>query len=309
MGEGSSLWDNNWDKHSVEEALKSNCTLRVISLLRKYFLKGRRILEGGCGLGQYVVYFKNSVYHIFGLYFSKKGLKKVSSFMNDLPLITGDVGLLPVKDNSFSAYYSGGVVEHFESGPEEAIKEAHRVLDKKDGLLLISVPYVNLLRKFKVFFMILKTLRGFKKPEVNKNISYEDFESGLILVDGHKKTKSPFRDKEFMQYSYGKKEFSDILKKCGFKVICCEGYSLEWGLMDLKWFRELINKKKVSSGSDKSCAENIDRKGMLNKLRDVVNVFYKFVFLEYPTNNYLFKMLRAICRPIFANMILFVCKA
>ena len=308
MGEESSLWDNNWNTHSVEEALKSNCTLKVISILNKYISKSGRIFEGGCGLGQYIVYFKNKGCNIFGLDFSKKAVRKVHSFMNDLPLAVGDVSALPVKDDSFSIYYSGGVVEHFEGGPERAIKEAHRVLNKGDGVLLISVPYSNLLRRLKAYLISVKMLCRFEKPEINKNIIYEDSEGGFILVNEHKKTKSPFKDKEFMQYSYGMRELKNVLEQCGFKVIHCEGYSLEWGLMDLKWYKKFIFKKSLLKNS-KNNDQSFNNYQKVSMTRYLMNTFFKYVILENPTNNFFFSVISAAFRPIFANMILFVCKA
>ena len=48
----------------------------------------------------------------------------------------------------FDGYYSGGVFEHFQEGPEEAIAEAYRVL-KHDGILISSTPFMNSFRKLK----------------------------------------------------------------------------------------------------------------------------------------------------------------
>ena len=56
--------------------------------------------------------------------------------MRSLDLASGSVG----------TYMSVGVIEHFENGPEETLKEARRVLHP-DGVALISVPYLNLARQ------------------------------------------------------------------------------------------------------------------------------------------------------------------
>jgi ubiquinone/menaquinone biosynthesis C-methylase UbiE len=62
----------------------------------------------------------------------------------NLPM--GDILDIHYPDSSFDAYVSMGVIEHFEEGPGQALLEAHRVL-KPDGLIFVSVPTVNTLRK------------------------------------------------------------------------------------------------------------------------------------------------------------------
>jgi SAM-dependent methyltransferase len=56
--------------------------------------------------------------------------------------MAADVLRLPLADNSVSAYLSMGVVEHFEEGPGQALREAARVL-KAGGVALVSVPFFN----------------------------------------------------------------------------------------------------------------------------------------------------------------------
>ena len=107
----------------------------------------------------------------------------------ELKISLGDVFNLNFKDEFFGTYFSWGVVEHFEEGPEKIIKEANRVL-KPGGKLLISVPFWNKSRKK----------------------YYGDVES---IGNG-----------DFYQYLFEKKEFSKILENNGFKIK--KVYPLNW---------------------------------------------------------------------------------
>ena len=97
-----------------------------------------------------------------------------------------------------SAYISIGVVEHDEHGPSLFLEEAFRIL-KKDGIALISVPYINPLRR-------IKALLGsyYRGPT----------------------------DLPFYQYAFSKTEFTQYLTSVGFQVIKCAQYGGYKGLVD-----------------------------------------------------------------------------
>src|SRR4030095_14074005 len=61
----------------------------------------------------------------------------------------GDLLRIPLRTRSVDAVLSLGVVEHDERGPEELLAETHRIL-KPGGLLILSVPFDNLLRRLVV---------------------------------------------------------------------------------------------------------------------------------------------------------------
>ena len=86
-----------------------------------------------------------------GLDFASETLLRVRRHEPDVPLVVGDINALPFPDEVFDAYFSGGVVEHLESGPDSALREAARVT-RVGGVLLISVPYLSPLRRLLVPF-------------------------------------------------------------------------------------------------------------------------------------------------------------
>ena len=105
--------------------------------------KGARILDGGCGLGDWVLTLSQMGYDLVGVDLSRRTVEKLQERYPKVPFFSGDIRETEFLDNSFDAYYSWGVFEHFESGPQACLAEAWRLL-KPEGLLFISVPLDNL---------------------------------------------------------------------------------------------------------------------------------------------------------------------
>jgi ubiquinone/menaquinone biosynthesis C-methylase UbiE len=79
---------------------------------------------------------------MIGIDYAPEAVAPTHHYHPDIPLHVGDVHHLPYADNTFGAYLSFGVVEHFEQGPQAALREAHRVL-KPGGRLILTVPHPN----------------------------------------------------------------------------------------------------------------------------------------------------------------------
>ncbi|EMI17642.1 Methyltransferase type 11 domain protein [Rhodopirellula maiorica SM1] len=106
-----------------------------------------KIVEAGCGLGQFVYMFASLGHHCIGLDYSAKLIEDAQARgenLKDLPGTTdwveGTILDLPFEDNSLDCYASFGVLEHFTRDQQRIIlSEAHRVL-KPGGLLYQFVP-------------------------------------------------------------------------------------------------------------------------------------------------------------------------
>jgi SAM-dependent methyltransferase len=99
------------------------------------------VLEAGCGLGGFVSYFAARGNRVLGIEYEKGIVEQVNQVDPTLPVVQGDVtNLEDIEDASVDAYISLGVIEHFEEGPDTALREAARVL-RAGGLAFVTVPY------------------------------------------------------------------------------------------------------------------------------------------------------------------------
>ena len=106
-----------------------------------------RIVEAGCGLGQFVYMFASLGHHCIGLDYSAKLVADAEARgreLNDLSGTTewveGTILDMPFDDDSLDCYASFGVLEHFTRAQQHTIlSEANRVL-RPGGILYQFVP-------------------------------------------------------------------------------------------------------------------------------------------------------------------------
>jgi len=154
---------------------------------------------------------------------------KLKDFDGSLQVEFGDILDIHYPDNAFDAYISMGVIEHFEDGPLPALKEAYRVL-KPDGLIFVSVPTVNISRKF-----VRRPIRNFVNvlPESFRVLrsNWGKSKRGALLaaimtikdILPERALRVLFRRKQryyhFLEYRYSVSEVHNFLKQSGFEII------------------------------------------------------------------------------------------
>ncbi len=139
------FWASRWDASGIStEGLRRNAKYLIIQRYLKNLPRaGTRILDGGCGLGQWSILLAQDGFRGIGMDLCWPTLGRViSSVSSSARFIAGDLGHLPFKKGSFHAYFSWGAFEHDEAGLGASINEGLRVLDP-GGLLFITVPYQN----------------------------------------------------------------------------------------------------------------------------------------------------------------------
>ncbi len=140
------FWAEHWAGEDIGRLVRVASTSPLTSLIEAALPAGGRILEAGCGLGQYVILLRARGRAAMGADWSLDALSRCRTAAPSTPLAVMDLARLAVKTGSLAAYISLGVVEHDESGPGAVVAEAVRVL-APGGRLLLSVPYWNGVRR------------------------------------------------------------------------------------------------------------------------------------------------------------------
>ncbi|CAG0999312.1 putative S-adenosylmethionine-dependent methyltransferase/MSMEI_2290 [Rhodocyclaceae bacterium] len=142
-----SYWTRVWEKEGGPSAqvarIPRKDEYRVMAPYMDVLPRGARVLDGGCGLGDWTLYFTNQGFSVVGLDLSRKTVEQLQARFPEATFVDGDIRRMDFPDASFDAYFSWGVFEHFEAGTQDCVREAFRVL-KPGGLLFISVPFDNL---------------------------------------------------------------------------------------------------------------------------------------------------------------------
>lgn len=113
---------------------------KLVSYLYQSFgLKpGLKILEAGCGRGEFLLNFKKLGLDCTGVDLSKEAKSFLKTHQIPVHLCNADKEKLPFKDNTFDVVYNKSFLEHL-SNPDFFLKEALRVL-KPGGIIICLVP-------------------------------------------------------------------------------------------------------------------------------------------------------------------------
>jgi SAM-dependent methyltransferase len=103
---------------------------------------GARILDGGCGLGRWVLWWRSQGYEATGLDVSRETVERLNGAVPGNLFVCGDIRETGFPDDTFDAYTSWGTFEHYEDGLGRCFAEARRIV-RPGGYLLVSVPFQN----------------------------------------------------------------------------------------------------------------------------------------------------------------------
>jgi len=143
--------------------------------------KNKKLLDAGCGIGQYLDFTKKQGIDSIGLEISseaaKIGIKKGHK------IIIGDMRKMPFKNKEFDIVIAGGSIEHFKE-TSLGFSEISRVL-KKDGYLLFNVPYrYGLFTLAKLVQQVFGIWRcGYEKSFSKRSIKKYLTKNNLIILE------------------------------------------------------------------------------------------------------------------------------
>ncbi|KKP37629.1 MAG: hypothetical protein UR27_C0004G0042 [Candidatus Peregrinibacteria bacterium GW2011_GWA2_33_10] len=169
----------------------------------KYFKKGAKVLDVGCGNGRLVEFLKNYSIDYTGLDQSKKLIEEAKKNFSNKNFVQGNILKLPFRDSSFDIIFCIAVLHHIPSVEyrKKAISEIKRVLKNK-GIAIIST--------WNMYQPKFDKIR--KKAALNS-----------ILTFGNKSKKDLFfywgKEKKSLRYYYAfhAAEFSDLIEGNGLK--------------------------------------------------------------------------------------------
>lgn len=226
------FWEEVWQNSpSTMNALAAQVDKRLVRECSRHLPPSAKLLEGGCGSGAYLAHFKQKGYDVIGVDFAQRTVAQLNVYFPELDVRVGNIRGLPFENNTFDAYYSGGVIEHFEDDLRPQVDEAFRVL-KPGGVFLVTVPYLNVSRKLSAQFL------GHR---------------GKIDLDGRKTYIEVLNEFEprvaprhtapagfvFHEYVLPAMYMRRMLAQAGFEVESEMPFSSRWGLLDLEPVRRL----------------------------------------------------------------------
>ena len=179
-----------------------NVARRIALIARHMDLKGKEILDCGCGGGEYVKALLEYSSHVHGVEYSEEKVKTFKvSFGDSVDVNTGSIEELKFADNTFDLVLLNEVIEHV-TDEERALKEILRVL-KPDGMLAVFAP--NRLYPFETHGVVIKKT-GKVVPHFVPFIPYVPLALGNRIFIYGARNYSPWRLKR-------------IVAKAGFIVI------------------------------------------------------------------------------------------
>lgn len=138
-------WAASWNKEGrtpVPADLPRRDEYRIMRPFLSGLPPGSRILDGGCGLGEWTVFLTAQGFDVVGLDLSADVVATLQTRFPSHRFQRGDIRHTGFEPASFDAYLSWGAFEHFETGLGDCLTEAYRVL-RPGGWLFVSVPFQN----------------------------------------------------------------------------------------------------------------------------------------------------------------------
>ena len=296
-GQDRMSWVDNWrDVVGFISSARNADKDHLSPFFKRYFrFPPHKILEGGCGTGKYVIAYRKLGYDIIGVDFAGETIKRIRHEMGgDFPVYEADITSLPFDNNYFDCYYSGGVIEHFEEGPDKPLMEAHRVL-KKGGLLLVTVPYINILRRI-IFSFRMQCEMG---DLIQKKVYACRVDSGVP------------RGYDFCEYIFDSQSLRSYFEKNNFVIEKIYPTDFLWGEIGFL-FRNKIrrgnNCKKNIGHKEKSGHNNIDSRVRMRHRSLLQDLTYEFLVTENIENKF-FKPLILLLNYLSGHMVLFIARA
>jgi ubiquinone/menaquinone biosynthesis C-methylase UbiE len=200
----SDVWANLYNRHVT--FANYNFLIRKRHVLDLFDKRGGRVLDAGCGTGDFIPDLAARGGAIFALDFAQEMIEKARAHVERTGLerpvqfFASDVSNLPFETAFFDAIIAVGLVEYL-ADLDGALRQMHRVL-KPGGILIVTVPnitspfmaYETLVPKCKRVVKRTLAAAGLRRPErsyLQRHFSPWQFDRQLRRI-GFRKTDFAF---------------------------------------------------------------------------------------------------------------------
>ena len=125
------FWTERWEAHSRLPRVEGVAQREEYKMMLPFLSSlptGSRILDAGCGMGEWTVFLTNQGFEVVGLDVSERTISRLRGLLPTYHFVHGDIRRMDFATGSFDACFSWGVFEHFENGLGDCINEVHRIL-------------------------------------------------------------------------------------------------------------------------------------------------------------------------------------
>src|SRR3989344_6325353 len=174
---------NGW---FYNEYLEMPTTLKLLGNV-----KGKKVLDMGCGTGLYARILKKKGANIKGIDISEEMIKIAREESPDIEFKIGNINKLPYKDEEFDIVLAALVMEYFSSW-SMVLKEVRRVL-KDNGLFVFSTgnPVINATHRINYKGKKFREIRDYFKEGIKCSKWYMgrcSTDNRIIKMEWHHRT-------------------------------------------------------------------------------------------------------------------------
>ena len=145
-------WDQQWASDdarigaSFGPSLQGHLPYHLRATVARRLAPPARVVEAGCGPAHFTVARRVRGYRAVAVDWGDRTTASVRHRFPGVPVLRSDVRSSAFAGGSVDGVYSPGVCEHFESGPDEVLLDARRML-RPGGYLFVSTPHLHPLRR------------------------------------------------------------------------------------------------------------------------------------------------------------------
>jgi ubiquinone/menaquinone biosynthesis C-methylase UbiE len=180
--------------------------------IRPFMRAGQRVLDAGCGMGQWVMFLNRQGLIADGLDFSKQMIQTLQRVWPRHQWMHGSVQAIPTAASQYDHVISWGVIEHDIDGPGRALDEFYRIL-KPGGHVIVTTPLDS---------RQTRRLSALEAPEQE--------------------------DATFFQYFFTLTELSSYLTSSGFQVIKAVPASRHYAMIFPKFHLAMQHRGRIAQG-------------------------------------------------------------